>query len=97
MAMDTTIRRLRRCRPEFRRMLGNERSAVAEECRRALTTILRRSLKRTNWPPPLTPSQLSEYEWNVGESEYRGSNQSMLRAVVCVANRVGKRYFYQRR
>ena len=46
--------------------------AVAEECRRALTTILRRSLKRTNWPPPLTPSQLSEYEWNVGESESNG-------------------------
>jgi hypothetical protein len=50
----------------------NRTLAVAEECRRALTTILRRSLKRTNWPPPLTPSQLSEYEWNVGDNEGNG-------------------------
>ena len=50
----------------------NRTLAVAEECRRALTTILRRSLKRTNWPPPLTPSQLSEYEWNVGVNEGNG-------------------------
>ena len=51
----------------------NRTLAVAEECRRALTTILHRAVKRTNWPPPLTPSQLSEYDWNVGGLESIGA------------------------
>ena len=38
-----------------------------------LTTILHRAVKRTNWPPPLTPSQLNEYDWNVGGLESIGA------------------------
>ena len=69
---DTTIRAFASMSSRVSSHARKRTLAVAEECRRALTTILRRSLKRTNWPPPLTPSQLSEYEWNVGESESNG-------------------------
>ena len=69
---DTTIRAFASMSSRVSSHARKRTPAVAEECRRALTTILRRSLKRTNWPPPLTPSQLSEYEWNVGESESNG-------------------------
>ena len=69
---DTTIRAFASMSSRVSSHTRKRTLAVAEECRRALTTILRRSLKRTNWPPPLTPSQLSEYEWNVGESESNG-------------------------
>lgn len=45
---------------------------LCEDLKQALRNVLRRALKRTNWPPPLTPSHLSEYEWNIMSDDTNG-------------------------